>query len=274
MSADATQPQGAAILPSRGSRAFTLMEVLLAVLIFSIVLAAIQSVFFAGLRLQRSTTAAIEATVPLERTLEVVKRDLANIVMPGTGVFSGPLQSSPTMSSSASGMSGGFGSLGTGMEFGTFNNSGSMLGSGPIFYTASAPINRWSPWGELQKVSYYLAPPTNDSPGMDLIRVSVRNQLPVADEEYYEQYLMSGVEEIAFQYFDGLQWMDYWDSTSVTNYSSISTNPLPRAIKFLVQLAAPDNSRSMFAPVELVVPLTLQVVSNQTASAESTGGGG
>src|SRR5437899_9614128 len=64
-------------------RAFTLLELLLAVLVFSIVLTAIHVVFFSALKLRARTTEAIERALPLQQTVAIIKRDLENIVPPG-----------------------------------------------------------------------------------------------------------------------------------------------------------------------------------------------
>src|SRR6266480_4592833 len=89
------------VIPQRG---FTLLEILLAILVFSIVLAAIHTVFFSAFRLRNKTSEAIERSLPLQQTLAIIKRDLANLVPPG-GLLSGALQSTPT-TSTGSGLSG------------------------------------------------------------------------------------------------------------------------------------------------------------------------
>src|SRR5947208_8795431 len=83
--------------------AFTLLELLLAVLVFSIVLAAIHTVFFSALRLRNKTSDAIERSLPLQQTIAIIKRDLANLVPPG-GTLSGQLQSTPTTATAGSTM--------------------------------------------------------------------------------------------------------------------------------------------------------------------------
>src|SRR6185436_9077843 len=60
-------------------RAFTLLELLLAVLVFSIVLGAIHVVFFSAFKLRNKTADAIERSLPLQQTLVIIKRDLANL---------------------------------------------------------------------------------------------------------------------------------------------------------------------------------------------------
>src|SRR5438876_1230732 len=74
-------------------RGFTLLELLLAVSIFALVLAAINSVFYAAMRLQRSAARTVEEALPIQQALVILKKDLQGIVAPG-GVLAGPLQPS------------------------------------------------------------------------------------------------------------------------------------------------------------------------------------
>src|SRR6476620_2299644 len=66
------------------NRAFTLLEILIAVSIFAIVLAAINAVFYAAVRLRNHTVAMIDKSVPIELALATIRRDLLSIVPPGT----------------------------------------------------------------------------------------------------------------------------------------------------------------------------------------------
>ena len=228
---------------SRGG--FTLLELLLAVLVFSIVLGAIHVVFFSAFRLRNRTADAIERSLPLQQALTIIKRDLANIVPPG-GPLSGALQSTPTIST-----------------------SGSMSGSlnrqnGPHFYTATGILDDNAPWGEIRRVSFYLAPPTNDAPGLDLYRSVARNLLPITQDETDDQFLMNGVEAISFQYFDGNAWRDTWDSTQADSATGL-TNNLPRAIKLELQLYSERSSFGMPAPVQLIVPVVVLARTNATS---------
>lgn len=235
--------------PSRTG--FTLLELLLAVLVFAIVLGAIQVVFFSAFKLRARTTEAIERSLPLQQTLAVIKRDLANLVPPG-GPLSGALQSTPSITT-ASGL------------------SGSMTRqSGPQFYTAVGIVDDNAPWGEIQRVSYYLETPTNDTPGLDLFRSVARNLLPVMQDETEDQFLMSGVETIAFQYFDGNAWRDTWDSTQADSATGL-TNNVPRALKLQLQLSHENQSLGIPAPVELIVPVL--VLARTNTLSEVTGGG-
>jgi type II secretory pathway pseudopilin PulG len=235
-----------------------LLEVLLAVMVFAIVLLAIHSVFFTALRLRNKTTEAVERTVPLNQTVAVIKKDLANIVLPAGTLF-GPFQTTPSQNSGLQ--------SGSSLTSGTLANqtAGMMVGqSSPEFYTATGVIDLTSPFAEVQKVSYFLAPPTNNIPGMDLYRSVTRNLLPVLTEEPVNQFLMGGVEEIYFYFYDGTQaqWLDTWDSTTPDPTTGL-TNNLPQAIKMRIQLAGEGQARSGGAPVEIVVPLVVQTSTNQ-----------
>src|SRR5437870_12733619 len=64
-------------------RAFTLIEVMIAMAVFAIVLAAINGIFWGALRLRNKTVESIDAALPKERALAIIRSDLANIVPPG-----------------------------------------------------------------------------------------------------------------------------------------------------------------------------------------------
>ena len=63
-------------------RAFTLIELLLAMTIFALVLSAVTGVFYGAMRLRSRTTEAIEEALPVQRALAILRKDLAGIVLP------------------------------------------------------------------------------------------------------------------------------------------------------------------------------------------------
>ena len=220
------------------STAFTLIEVLLAVAIFAIVLAAINGVFYSALRLRRKAAEAIEQSLPVQQAVAIIKRDLQGLVAPG-GTLTGPLQSGVAITSSTGGSS-------------SMDQQG-----GTVIYTATGIIDETSPWANVQKVSYSLRQPTAQTSrgGQDLVRLVTRNLLPVAQEEVEEQWLMSGVQQLQFYFYDGTGWRNSWDSTA-------ETSVLPKAIKVEIDLAQGDTGTK--PPLEVVVPVTVYVRTNQT----------
>jgi len=226
---------------AHASTAFTLIEVLLAVAIFAIVLVAINGVFYSALRLRRKASEAIEQSLPVQQAVSIIKRDLQGLVAPG-GTLTGPLQSGVAITSSSGGSS-------------SMDQQG-----GTVIYTATGIIDETSPWANVQKVSYSLRQPTMQTSrgGQDLVRLVTHNLLPVAQEEVEEQWLMSGVQQLQFYFYDGTGWRNTWDSTT-------ETSVLPQAIKLQIDLARSDTRAN--APIEIVVPVTVYVRTNQTQNA-------
>jgi prepilin-type N-terminal cleavage/methylation domain-containing protein len=252
----------------RRGRGFTLIELLLAMVIFSIVLVAINMVFYSALRLRNKTAAVFEEALPLQRTLSVMKHDLANLVVPG-GILSGTLQSTlagtaqstQTSSSSSSGQSQSV--LGSAQ---TMIPIAGALESSPFFFTSTGRISDTVPWADIQQVCYILMQPTNNTPGKSLVRCVTRNLLPVSSPDAPDrEWLLNGVQDLLFFYYDGLQWQNVWDTTQ-------TTNTLPLAIKVQILLLPEPGQRQAASPIELVVPVDLQTRTNQTTQSTSTGG--
>jgi general secretion pathway protein J len=228
-------------------RAFTLLELLLAIAVFAVVLSAINGVFWGALRLRNKTSRMLERSVPVNQAMLILRRDLAGIMPPG-GTFAGQFKSDVT-------------SIDT--TWGT--------PTGPEIRTTTGRVDDLQPWGEVQKIVYYLRPPTNgmSAVGFDLLRVITRNLAPALAEEPVAQTLMSGVTEMNFEYYDGSSWRTTWDSTT-------ETTVLPRAIRVQMQLADQDPEagtptsgmlRVSRKPLELVVPLLVRPGTNQTQTA-------
>jgi type II secretion system protein J len=216
---------------------FTLIEALLALGICAIVLVVISSVFAGALRLQEHASANLDQSLPVERAMNLLRRDLKNAVAPG-GLLAGPMQS---------------GSLVGGMDA----NDGIQI------YTTTGLMTPNMPWSEIQKVTYGLQDPADASTngGKDLIRTITRNLLSTATEDEDDQFLASGVQSLNFSYFDGANWLDTWDDTTETN--------LPVAVRVSVQLAAKGGSDNPPAPLQLLVPLMVQVNTNELDNSDS-----
>lgn len=232
---------------STRSRAFTLMEILLALAVAAIILAVISTVYFNALQLRNRTEQSYDDALPLQFALSVIKRDLLATMPPG-GTLVGEFQTTPTTESSSS-----------------MNLFPSGQQVSPFIYTASGAIDESTPFADVQKVAYYLVDPTNNNAvGRDLIRVVSRNLLPANEEEATSQWLMGGIDSMDFQYYDGNSWINTWDSTTSSN--------LPRGIKLQMVLAPEKNRPNEYlqTPIEMVVPLLIQSVSTNT---QTTGGG-
>ncbi len=220
--------------------AFTLLELLVATAVGAIVLLVINGTFFGALRLSNTTHDHIAADLELQRTLGIVRHDLAGLMLPG-GVFAGQLQT--TLASS--------------LAQGTYGDQ-----VGPDLFTNTGTVDGWNPFSEVQQVDYYLAPATDGSKAKNLVRVVTRNLLPVQATTPDVQTLLSGVKDATMDFFDGTAWTDAWDSSA--------TSTLPTAIRFQVVLAGPDSNQPNAAPIALVVPV---LVSTPTSQAQAATGG-
>lgn len=241
-------------LPAGRAGAFTLIELLLTIVIFAVVLAAINAVFFGAMRLRQKSADAAAKALPLELTLTTLRRDLAGIVKPG-GTYAGILDSAANIQ--------GLNEQNVGTEI----------------FTTSGVFRDPQPWAEIQKVAYVLRDPTNrlGSVGRDLVRVVKRNLYPAVEEQPEEQRLLSEVNRVDFTFYDGTSWRTSWNSTN-------DLTTLPRAIRVEITLE-PERLQGQEAqtartvnsqfrpPIQLIVPIMIAAVTNQTATTEDSTGG-
>jgi type II secretion system protein J len=223
-------------------KAFTLIEMLLAVAICAIVLVAINGVFATAVRLRDKTSEAIEELLPVNRAMDMIVRDLKGTVGPG-GYLAGDFRCGAQAMGATMGLSGEAGSAGL------------------DFYTTTGALSDRAPWGDIQEVFYELkAPADRNHAGMELVRCVNRNLLATTAQTPEIQSLLSNVQTVQFDCFDGLQWRNTWDtSTGDTN--------LPVAVRIRIQLAAKQGENIVNQqPMEMLVPLVTQTLTNLTTA--------
>ena len=215
------------------ARAFTLMEMLLALAISAIVVAAIGGVFYSALRLRDRTAAALDEMAPLHQVLILLRRDLQG-AQPPSGYLAGDFKNGAIS-----------GDLGQGV--------------GLQFYTSTGTMSDNSPWADLQQVIYELRPPTQPTRagGKDLFRTINRSLLGTVQQPD-DQWLMGNVQSLDFACYDGNNWLDTWDT-------SLGNTNLPTAVRVRIQLASDAAGKQ--EPIELIVPLDSLSRTNQTQSA-------
>ena len=217
------------------ARAFTLMEMMLALAIFAVVLAAINAVLFGGIRLRERTTALVQDALPTDNAVAVLTRDLAAILPPNTNnpdSLVGAMSSDTT----APGM------------------------SQPValeIFTASGVITDDKPWGDVQRIDYSLQTPTNrfNYAGRDLIRSVSRNLLSTATDLPEQQTLLEDVQNLKFTYFDGTNWNDTW---------SVTLSNIPQAIRVAIDFTVNPTDTRVRPPLKLMVPVLAVALTNQS----------
>jgi len=220
-------------------KAFTLIEMLLAVAICAIVLVAINGVFATALRLRDKTSDAVEAALPMSRAMDMMVRDLKGTVGPG-GLLAGDFKCGAQAMGASMGLSGEAGNAGL------------------DFFTSTGALSDKAPWGDIQEVFYELKAPTDrNQAGMELVRCVNRNLLATTTSTPETRSLLGNVQTLQFECYDGTQWRDTWDT------SAGDTN-LPVAVRIRVQLAAKQGETSPNQqPLEMLVPLISQTRTNQ-----------
>ena len=227
--------------PRSSRRAFTLLELLLAMAVGAVVLVVIQTTFFGALRLHNTTHDRIEEGRILQRTLGIIRRDFAGIMLPG-GTLAGDLQTE------------NFSSL-------TSGNYGERVT--PEIFTNSGKIDGWNPFSDVQMGAYYLAPGANGQNSKDLVRVVTRNLLPVQTPDAEDVVLLQGVTSATISFYDGRGWTETWDSSE--------TSTLPTAVRFSLVMA-PKGAGEAPAPHELVVPIVATTTTSQQQAEEEAAG--
>jgi hypothetical protein len=226
-----------------------LLELLLSTAIGAVVLLVITSTFFAALRLHTTTHEKIDDDLVIQRALGIVRKDLAGIMIP------------PSPQATTARLSG---QLTTDIAS-TNDLDGTSERISPDIFTNSGRIDGWSPFADVQMVSYYLSPAADGGPAKDLVRVVKRNLLPVIESTTENQTLLTGVNAAGVSYFDGEYWLDIWDSAT--------TSTLPSAVKFSLVLEPRDRfaSQADSAPIELIVPVLVKTSATlqQEAAAEA-----
>jgi type II secretion system protein J len=210
--------------------AFTLLEVLLALAIAAIVLAALNTVFFSAMRMRATTTAMVQTVLPSDRAVSVMKADLAGIVP--VGVMAGP------MGSDIAGV-------------------GMTQPAALEIYTSTGVLSADAPWGPIQKIDYSLQDPTNrmTSNGRDLVRGVTRNLLAVTPPAPDQQVLIGDVQSLKFSYYDGTNWNESW--------SAVLSNT-PVAIRVSIDFTPSRSDLSTSPPIQFVVPIYAQARTNQS----------
>jgi len=224
------------------SRGFTLVEMILAIGVAAIVLVAVNAVLFTALHLREVTTAAVDAALPVDMTVTIMRRDLQCLVTPTNGT--------------SKVISGSF-------RIGTINSDGVSEPVAAELFTATGALSTTTPWADIQRVTYELKNSTDGSGRRDLYRSVSRNLLTISLPDVADQLLLNGVESVKFYGYDGARWAETWDTSDAT---SLYTN-LPVAVKVEIQMAGDNHTLS---PVEIVVPVDSQSRTNMVL-ASTTG---
>ncbi|HOE66477.1 MAG TPA: type II secretion system protein GspJ [Candidatus Hydrogenedentes bacterium] len=203
-------------MPSSG---FTLLELLLGTVISAVLLAALYGVYHGALRSQSRAYAVLEEAAPRGYAVDIIRRDLQNMAPPG-GLLSGHLLGQP-------------------------QNEATYRRDALEFCATTGRLSEAAPWGEIQRIAYALEKIDDRSDAFRLVRTVTRNLLPAALEDSGEPTaLLEGVNSFEVQYFDGLAWIDSWDSTAMDN-------ALPLAVRVRIGFEPIRATGAVPRPIEI-----------------------
>jgi len=193
-------------LRTRQEEAFTLLELLVAMVLMVVAASCLYTALYTGFRAYRSASSAIEPTSLAINAIELLKGDICSVLPPGgalAGAFTG------TDSAGLKGVDTDF------LEF----------------YTTHIYADDEDLAGGLGKIELLLEEDVdNDDGTYQLVRRVTTNLLPPRDVEPDEQILCRNVVSLNLRYYDGDDWVDDWDSTA-------DANSLPLAVEIDIQIA-------------------------------------
>jgi type II secretion system protein J len=186
--------------------AFTLLELLVAMVLMVVVASCLYTALYTGFRAYRSASSAIEPTSLAINAIELLKRDLCGVLPPGealAGAFTG---------TDSAGLKG-------------------VDTDSVAFYTTHVYADDEELAGGLGKIELALEEDVdNDDGTYQLVRRVTTNLLPLKDVEPDEQILCRRVVSLNLRYYDEDGWVDDWDST-------VDANSLPRAVEIDIEIA-------------------------------------
>jgi prepilin-type N-terminal cleavage/methylation domain-containing protein len=190
----------------RQPSAFTLLELLVAMVLMVVVAACLYTALYTGFRARRSSLFAVEPTSLGVNAIDLLKQDICGVLTP-TGVLAGAF-----VGTNAVGMKG--------------EATDSLE-----FYTTHVYADDEQVIGGLGKIEIVLAEDVDTENGTyRLLRRVTTNLLPPRTVDPEEQVLCRDVVSLNLRYFDGDGWLDDWDSTA-------DANSLPEAVEVEIEIA-------------------------------------
>jgi prepilin-type N-terminal cleavage/methylation domain-containing protein len=195
--------------------AFTLLELLVAMVLMVVVASCLYTALYTGFRAYHSSLSAVEPTLQAINAIELLKEDIDGVLPP-----------SGTLAGAFTGIDSG-GARGVDADSLTFYTT--------HIYNVDDTTNDKLLVGGLGQVELLLEDDPNSKDGTYLlVRRLTTNLLAPKTAVATEQVLCRQVASLNLRYFDGSGWVDDWDSTA-------DANSLPLAVEIDIQIAHNDK---------------------------------
>ncbi len=191
---------------SRQYRAFTLLELLVAMSLMVVTAACLYTALYTGFRARRSALSAVEPTALAINAVELLKQDIYGVLPPGSAL--------------------------AGAFIGTDSRGVKGVDADSLeFYTTHIYADNDHPVGGLGKIELLLEEDKDENrTNYKLLRRVTTNLLSPRGVDPEEQVLCRNVTALDLRYFDGESWLDEWDSTA-------DANSLPLAVEIEITIA-------------------------------------
>ena len=220
-------------------RAFTLIELVLAMAACAALLTAIYSFFSSAVHLRNDLMERTREARVRAHAAGVIRNDLRNAIVSG-GTLAATLA-------------------------GSQQSTGGSFPGYLKFTTTTAPDADEVPNPDVQQIEYYIVtdPAATDQKAGMLVRAHTRNLLATTTEVATEEPLLAGMESMEVSFYDGSSWQDSWSVTT-------DSKTLPEAVRVRLHPARKTAGDFVPAPIEVLVPWTVEAAVEATTT--TTGG--
>lgn len=210
----------------RSRRAFTLIEMIMALAACAVILAAVYGVFARAIHLRNDATERARESRSRAHAAAVIRNDLRNGFVSG-----GKLANALT---------------------GSRSSAASSFPGYLKFTTTTARATADVIAGDLQQIEYYVVadPDAAERKAGLLVRTVDTNLLASTRETPPETPLLNEVEALEVSFFDGISWRESWEVTD-------EDKTLPEAVRVTIR-RTPKARGEVVPPVEIAVPWATQ----------------
>lgn len=138
--------------------------------------------------------------------------------------------------------------------------------TGAFAVRAMGAVNTESAGSRAQRVEYELLPTGDPTGGHDLVRYTQRYLLAEIEPVARGQVLLRGVRRLGFRYYDGADWLETWDAAT-------QGNAIPVAVEVTCDFGR-DRVERMVEVFGLPLTDALTVREPEPVGGRSSGGGG
>ncbi|HZN66936.1 MAG TPA: type II secretion system protein GspJ [Tepidisphaeraceae bacterium] len=212
---------GGAISTQR--RAFTLLELLVALAITAIIMGSLYASLRIAFRARAAAEAAAEPLRTAELALGLLRSDVESAMLP-RGILTAPFTGEDGMGSA--------GQPADKLSFCSLGDPGEFMAAVEGGASSAVP-------SEVRKVGIALEPYAGPDGAEQyaLVRYVTTNLLSPVEQQPDKEVLCRGVTALNIRYFDGLAWQDSWDSTTVENN-------IPSAVEVTIEIVRTQGERT------------------------------